>query len=388
MAARLRTRILAGTVVIAVALGSGTLVQPASAAVSWSAWAETSFQEEVDRAAEERRLLILVVTQPDWCPPCIRLNHRWLENPEEQVVADATRGAVLLEVLGYDADGAALLREQRIRFQGTPTTHVYRPTRAGQLLSRAEHLGSIVGAPDDYAERLVAIVSGRDAVAGLREDVREAADETRRAELRLELADRLIARGDDAEAERVLRQVERRARRGAEGSELAALGRRASWRRAAVVDLRVRKDYPAALAGIDAHVKRHGRPDDEREAIGYARAWALAHLDREDEALAELRATYLQPRTRDGIATFAYFAFRVRSERLMTLAEREVQGLLRDRPDDAVLHQALGRLHRRQGRLHDALDAFARAVELAPDDAARVVYRGQWRHVRDELGLP
>lgn len=365
------------------------LALPATAAIDWTHWQDSSFQAAVDQAAREKKLVALVVTQPDWCPPCIRLNTKWLNNPDDEVVSPMLKDAVLLEVLGYDAPGAALLKSQGVRFQGTPSLLVYRPGVPGATLGQAELIGSIVGAPADYPERLRIIVGGYDPVAAVRARLRVEPNPLEQAMLGHELADLLIGRGDANGAAKALRGV-RETRRSASRlspeslADLELLVRDAEWKRAASVELRVNKDYETALAGIDSWLSRHGRESRDPQDIGYARAWALAQLGRTDEARAEMSAAFLQE-GQEGLGTYAYFAFRIGHANFLSHAE----GLVRDEmktgaADDGGLSGALGRLLRKQGRHAEAIEAFGRAVELSEGDS-QVVWQGQLDYCRGEL---
>ncbi len=365
------------------------LALPATAAVEWTHWHDSSFQAAVDQAAREKKLVALVVTQPDWCPPCIRLNAKWLNNAEDEVVSPMLKDAVLLEVLGYDPPGAALLKSQGIRFQGTPSLLVYRPSVPGATLGQAQLVGSIVGAPADYPERLRIIVGGHDPVAAVRARLRVESNPLEQAMLGHELADLLISRGDANGATKALRGV-RETRRSAKRlspesqEDLDLLVRDAEWKRAASVELRVNKDYDTALAGIDSWLSRHGRDARDPQDIGYARAWALAQLGRIEEAQLEMSAAYLQE-GQDGLGTYAYFAFRVADGTLLSHAEGLVRAQMKQDPaEEGDLSGALGRLLRKQGRHAEAIEAFGRAVELSEGDG-QVVWQGQLDYCRGEL---
>jgi tetratricopeptide (TPR) repeat protein len=362
---------------------------PATAAVEWTHWQDSSFQEAVDQAAREKKLVALVVTQPDWCPPCIRLNANWLNNPDDESVSPLLADAVMLEVLGYDAPGAALLKAQGIRFQGTPSLLVYRPSVPGAVLGRAQLLGSVVGAPKDYAERLRVIVEGHDPVAAVRARLRTERNPLERAMFALELADLLVSRGDANGAAKALRLV-RDARRTAraltpeQAEDLDLLVRDAEWKRAASVEMRVNKDYETALAGIDAWLGRHGREARDAQDIAYARGWTLAKLGRTEEAREEMTAGFLQE-GQEGLETYAYFAFRVGDAAILSHAEGLVRHALEHGlGEEGNLAGALGRLLRQQGRYAEAVDAFTHAVELTQGDT-QVVWQGQLDYCRGEL---
>ena len=373
--------ILAAVLLLAIAL-------PARAAIEWHEWRDTGFQAAVDQAAREKRLVALVVTQPDWCPPCIRLNAKWLQNPEDREVSPLLAGAMMLEVLGYDPPGAALLERQGVRFQGTPSLLVFRPSVPGRRLGDAELLGSVVGAPADYAERLSVIVRGQDPVAGFEAKLRSERRTLERARLALELADLCVSRGDANGAIAALREV-REAKRAAsslgpeEREELELLATDAEWKRAASIELRVNKDHATALQGIDAWLSRHGREARDPQDVGYARAWALAQLGRIEEAQEELLGAFARPGEED-LSTVGYFAMRVGHPVLLADAEARLRTALAGSPDDADLHGTLGRVLRAEGRRAQAVESFERAVELSEGDD-RVVWQGQLDWCRDEL---
>lgn len=369
----------------AVALAALVSCVPAQGAVQWRAWKDGAFQEAVDEAVRARKLVVLVVSQPDWCPPCIRLNQRWLANPADEVVAGLTKDALVMEVWAYDSAGADLLRRQDIRFQGTPTTFVIRPLKAGAPLGAGDVVGSIVGAPDDFPERLGRLLEGHDPVREARLAARQGSPLERGA-AELALAQLLAARGAADEAERVLRQVEERGLGRKAAPELAKLAREAAWMRVAEVDLRVRKDYPKALAGIDAWMAVRAPEGAEAARCAYARAWALAKLGRVDEALRVMEASHLAEGTQDGYETFLYFCFRIASRE--TLAEGELrarEALLKFGESQGGLWEALGRIQRRQGRLADAKASFEKAIAHAPNDEDRFVFEGELLQVQREL---
>lgn len=369
-----------------VALG---LTAVAPAAVTFHPWQDTSLSQVVDQASRTKKLVVLVVTQPDWCPPCIRLDQRWLTNAGDTAVRDATKDALVLEVWGYDAAGAELLRRQEVRFQGTPTTHVFRPEHPGEPLGRAALLGSIVGAPDDYPAQLARIMGGHDPVADAKAEVEAAPDRVARGKALLALAALHAARGEADAASSALAAVQALPADGIDAASAAALAGakgQAAWEQAATVDLRVRKDAAVALRGIDSYIATHGMAMDRVQDITYARAAALARLGRVTEALDAMERTHVDPGTADGHETFAYFCFRQESTEALLRGEARTREALAKFPDArAALQQALGRILRRQGRLVEAEAAFAESVRAARDDEQRLVNQGQLDMVRREL---
>ncbi|MEM7249368.1 MAG: tetratricopeptide repeat protein [Acidobacteriota bacterium] len=360
------------------------------ARVSWHDWDDRGLQAAIDTAASERKLLMMVVTQPDWCPPCIRLNDRFLENPKAKSIADLTRDMLVLEIHGHDPTGHGLLKRQGVRFTGTPTTMVFKPRRKRQTLARAELLGTIVGAPDDFAERLAKIASGHDPVAELETAIRAEKQTIPKAKLQVELADLLAARGDADGAERQLKAVIKPSRSKGLGplakQELMTLRHQAEWKLPTLVESRVRRDYQAALDGIDAYVARHGRVRDEAEDIAWARAWSLGKLGRFDEALAELETHLLSEDDGRSYSMVSYFCFRMADPDLLQVGERLTKQALERFPDrEASLLGGLGRIYRRQGRLSESIASFEAAIGATDDADEQSIYRGQLVHVRKEL---
>ena len=128
-----RAHTLSGPVARAAALAGViallALARPAEATVEFAEWDPAALGDLIAEAAGAQKHLLLVVTQPDWCPPCIRLDRDILGNPDEKRDRRAgTHGWLAIEVLGYDAPGALLLRQHGIQFIGTPTTY---PAGAG-----------------------------------------------------------------------------------------------------------------------------------------------------------------------------------------------------------------------------------------------------------------
>lgn len=373
-----------------VLLGAGLVALASStfASVEFCDWRESSFREVVDSAARSRKPVVLIVTQPDWCPPCIKIDRRWLKNAADTEVAEITKDVVVLEVRGYERDGAKLLRKEGILFQGTPTVHVFAAPLAGKPLGKAPLLGSIVGAPEDFPARLAALLSSQvDPILALRQVAEAAADPLARAKALLDLARLLAERGDAAGAHDAYQSVETGpagpSATEEQATELAELQRKAVWEQASVAMLRVRKDYRRALQMIDSWAARHGVRPDEAASFAYARAWALVHLGRRGEALDEL--TKGLPRDADGTDTFLYFCFRSDDRELWKLGEASAREALELYPDaQAMLWQDLGRIQRRLGALDEAEASFEKAVESSPPGEDRDVYEGQLETVRAE----
>src|SRR4051812_20403560 len=64
----------------------------------------------------------------------------------------------------------------------------------------------------------------------------------------------------------------------------------------------------------------------------------------------------------------------------------DILALLKQRPDDAELHQRLGSAYLKQRQLGEALDAYARAFRLAPNDAFICLYLGNLLQLTDPSG--
>jgi tetratricopeptide (TPR) repeat protein len=149
---------------------------------------------------------------------------------------------------------------------------------------------------------------------------------------------------------------------------------------------RVEKDHQRSLAELDAWASAHpeGVASDD---YAYARAWSLLALGRDGEAREVIDRQFLAPGTADGLAEYLYLVFRHPSDALLADAEaRAREGVTAHPEQSARLNAAHGRILRRQGRLQEAEQAFARAVaEAAPDNPSRGTYVGQLEYVRREL---
>lgn len=361
----------------------------AEAACQFEDWRATSLQAVADRAANEGRLVVLVVSQPDWCPPCIRLNSKWLKNPADTEVGGMTRDAIVLEANGYDEPDASVLRKHRIAFRGTPTTFVFAPTNQKRLLGDAPLRGSIIGAPDDYPAQLRAILDGHDPIDELerRIDQQDERDKIQRAKDRLELGDLYAARGDKMSSYLEYRHVRRTKYSGlsdAEIAELKELKRDAAWRQADTAMLRVRKNYPEAYEDIVAYENGFRRRLDEQGRTAYSKAWAMANMGDVPGALQVLYAGL--PDDADGAESFLYFCFRSGHRTALVAGERKAKEAMWRWPERrATWLEAQGRIERRQGRLEDAERSFAEAVSLETDPEVKLVYQGQLDHVRGEI---
>lgn len=63
----------------------------------------------------------------------------------------------------------------------------------------------------------------------------------------------------------------------------------------------------------------------------------------------------------------------------------EALALLAERPHDSELHQALGLLYLKRGRLAEARAAYERSLQLAPDDPWTHLYLGNWCYYADRF---
>lgn len=369
-------------------VASLALAPQAEAACDFVDWRATSLQAVADRAANEGRLVILVVSQPDWCPPCIRLNTKWLKNPSETEIAGLTRDALLVEANGYDDPDASVLRKHRISFRGTPTTYVFAPVQQKRLLGDAPLRGAIIGAPDDYPAQLRALLDGHDPIEDLerRIDQQHERDKIQRAKDMLELGDLYAARGDRMSSYLSYRHVRRTKYSRltpAEIVELKELKRDAAWRQADTAMLRVRKNYPRAYADIVHYENGFRHRLDERGRTAYSKAWAMANLGDVPGALAVLDEGL--PDDADGAESFLYFCFRSGHRTALVAGERRAKEAMWRFPERrAIWLEGLGRIQRRQGRLEDAQRSFAEAVSLETDPEVKMVYQGQYDHVRGE----
>jgi tetratricopeptide (TPR) repeat protein len=119
----------------------------------------------------------------------------------------------------------------------------------------------------------------------------------------------------------------------------------------------------------------------------YARAWALLATGQQKAAEAYIEEVYAGSDDPDTVAQYLYLAFREPTKSLLPQAEARAQAAIEQFPEQAArFHSAHGRLLRRMGRLAEAEEAFAAAVEIAaPDNPSLGTYRGQLEFVRRQL---
>lgn len=369
------------------ALAAVVVASPCRAAVRFEDWRSTSLSAVADRAAREHRKVVLVVSQPDWCPPCILLDKKWLKNDADSEVAQITSEALVVEARGYDADDAAVLRKHGVTFRGTPTTFVLAPSAERQALGDAVLVGSIVGAPQDYPAQLRALLAGEDALTALQRRVWNTHGRLARAKVQMELGELYASRGDRMGSYMAFARVRRYRETGlppAEAAELRALKREAAWKQADTVMLRVRKNYSEALEDIVAYQNGYRRRADERATIAYSKAWALANVSRVEDALAVLERE--MPDDADAAESFLYFCFRCEHPRALVAGERKASEALWRWPERrASWLEARGRIERRQNRLDAAERSLAEAVSLETDPETKLVYQGELETVRTEI---
>jgi thiol-disulfide isomerase/thioredoxin len=356
-------------------LAAWLLAGSAAGAVRFTDWPEQGMEAVIAEAAAHEKFVMVVITQPDWCPGCIELDRTLLRNPAADDVAELTGGWIVLEMLGYDEPDAGVIAAQGLGFLGTPTTLLLSVRNGDRRLGDARQVAAIVGFPDDYLAQLEQAAAGHDAIAEAQAQLRERND----VESLQGLARAYLAAGDAAAARRVFQSLLLR-------QELSAEQRRDFSLQAIVQPTqRVEKDHERALRELAAWAEAFPGGRDEPDYI-YARVWSLLSLQRHDEAQALIRAAYLDSDDPDAIAQYLYLAFRAPSDLLLEDAEgRARQAVARFPEQEARFHAAHGRILRRQGRLDEAEQAFGRAVaRVADDDPNRGTYLGQLEFVRNE----
>lgn len=90
-------------------------VAAARAEVVFTQWTEDNLGELLAEAGRKQQTVMLVISQTDWCPYCIRLDRDLLSNPAATDIRELTRAWMVLEIFGYDAAGARILRVGRRR---------------------------------------------------------------------------------------------------------------------------------------------------------------------------------------------------------------------------------------------------------------------------------
>jgi tetratricopeptide (TPR) repeat protein len=351
------------------------LAGPAAAAVQFAQWSGEALDAVVADAAAEGKLIMVVITQPDWCPGCIELDRKYLRNPAAGEVAELTRDWIVLEMMGYDEPDASILEAQGLSFLGTPTTLLLSPHASDRRLADARQLAAIVGFPEDYLARLERAAAGHDAIAEAQARMRDLNDvESLRA-----LALAYLAAGDAGAGRRVFQSLLLR-------DELSAAERRETALQAIVEPTqRVEMDHRRALKELSAWAEAFPESRTDPDYV-YARAWSMLWLGQEEAAIELIREDYLESEDPGVTALFLYLAFRAPSDALVEEAEARARAAITQFPGEAArFHAAHGRLLRRQGRLEEAEQAFERAVvEAAQEDPRRDTYLGQLEFVRQQ----
>ena len=361
---------------LAVALILAVAPLPAAAAVRFADWAPETIDTVIEAAAAQDGFVMVVITQPDWCPGCIQLDNELLRNPEAEGIAALTADWQVLEVLGYDEPDATFLAQQGLGFLGTPTTLLLRPQAGDTRLGDARQVAAIVGYPDDYEARLRQAAEGYDAVVAAQAVVRERNDV---ASLEA-LAQAYLAAGQADPARRVFQSLLLREELTPEQQLDISL------RSILQPTQRVENDHARTLAELEAWSTRYPQ-GLERPDYMYARAWALLATGQLDAAQAYIDEVYAGSDDADTVAQYLYLAFREPTRTLLSAAEARARAAITEFPQQAArFHSAHGRLLRRMGRLEEAEQAFAAAVDqAAPDNPSLGTYQGQLEFVRREL---
>jgi len=353
-------------------------VAPAAGAVRFADWSDGRLESLLTEAAAGEKFIMVVITQPDWCPGCIELDRTLLRNPAAGEIAALTEDWLVLEMMGYDQPDAGVIAAQGLGFLGTPTTLLLSP-RAGDLrLGESRQVAAIVGFPDDYLARLERAAAGHDAIAEAQARLREHNDV---ASLQ-GLAHAFLSAGDAAAARRVFQSLLLR-------EELSGDERREIALQAIVGPTqRVEKDHGRALEELAAWADAFPEGREDPDYV-YATAWSLLSVGRNEDALALIREKYVDSEDPDVTAQYLYLAFRAPSDLLLEAAEARAQTAMTQFPEQAArFNAAHGRLLRRLGRLGEAEQAFARAVALAAeDDPNHGTYLGQLEFVRNERAV-
>lgn len=348
---------------------------PAAGAVRFAEWTPQNLQGLLAEAGAAERFVMVVITQPDWCPACIELDQNLLRNPAAAEVAELTRDWLVLEIYGYDEPDASLLAAQGISFLGTPTTLLLQPRPGDQTLGESRRAAAIVGFPDDYLARLERAAAGHDAIAEAQAQLRERND----VESLRDLAMAFLAAGDAEAARRVYRSLLLR-------DELSP-GQRQEFALQAIVQptQRVEKDHRRALEELDAWGEAYPEGRNSADYIA-ARTWSLLVLGEQERAMALIREAYLDSDDPDAVAQYLYLAFRSPTDLLLADAEVRARAAIERFPEQAArFHAAHGRLLRRLGRLDEAEQAFSRAVAVAGESHPSFgTYLGQLEFVRNE----
>ena len=348
----------------------------ATAAVRFAEWTPETIGGVIAEAAATDSYIMVVITQPDWCPGCIQLDNELLRNPEAAGIAALTADWQVVEILGYDEPDASFLAAQGLGFLGTPTTLLLRPEPGDRRLGDARQVAAIVGYPDDYEDRLRQAAAGYDGIVAAQAAVREQNDV---AALEA-LAQAYLAAGQADPARRVFQSLLLRDELSPEERlEISLL---------AILQptQRIENDHARVLRELAAWAERYPE-GTKRPDYMYARAWALLATGQQAAAEAYIDEVYAGSTDADTVAQYLYLAFREPTGTLLVRAEARARAAIEEFPQQAArFHSAHGRLLRRMGRLAEAEQAFATAVAKAgPDHPSLGTYRGQLEFVRREL---
>ncbi len=373
-----------------------------SAAVDYTAWSQENIAELIENAKQQNKMILVNITQPDWCPPCIRLENAIFSNPDEKEFSKLAKDWLAIEVLGYDKQGAAFLAQQNLFFHGTPTVFLLDPNRANAK-SKAEtareklknkkrdlKLGelkvvhSVASFPDDFTAQFSKAVGGYDLVAEAQKSVRT--EQTLEAYQALALA--YVNQGQVKPANRVYQSM--LFRDDLSSQQIQDI----EWEQIFQVTQRVEKDHAKSVRDIDAFIKKYPKFIQDKkqfETYAYRRSWSLVELNRVAEANALLKKAFVEPYEIDGVADYLYFAFRNPKPELLNEAKLVCDKALQDFPQSkARLKAAEGRLLRRLNKLQQAKESFTQAISLLDvesDSYADTLetYQGQLAFVNAEI---
>jgi tetratricopeptide (TPR) repeat protein len=354
--------------------------------------------ELLHSAKNNEQMVMVVVTQPDWCPPCIQLENKIINNPDEEEFSALAKDWLVLEIYGYDKPGADFLKNQNLKFHGTPTVFLLDSKKINtssksklmrdKLKSNTPELKlgdlkvvhSIAGMPDDFTAQFKRAASGFDLVAEAQKEVR--AEQT--IEAYRKLATAYVDQGKVKQADRVFQTM--LFREDLLEEEIQDI----KWEQISQVMQRVEKDHAGTVEAIDDFVEMYPdflEDEDKFTDYAYKRSWSLVAIDRAEEAKSLLRKAFVEANDVGAIRTYLYFAFRNPDPLLLADAKEVCDKALEEFPDEEMgLMAAQGRLMRRLGDLEQAKVSFTRAVELAVDDeAAKEIYLGQLKFVEQQL---
>lgn len=351
-------------------------VAAARAEVVFTQWTEDNLGELLAEAGRKQQTVMLVISQTDWCPYCIRLDRDLLSNPAATNIRELTRAWMVLEIFGYDAAGARILREHAVSFLGTPTILILRPTPETRRLGDARIVAGIVSYPDDLMTQLTAVAEGYEALTSVQAAVRKSGT----VDNFVTLARVYTEQGNGPAAEHVYRSILYR-------QDLSEEQRREfRWEMIVRAIQRVSEDHERALTEIGRYASIYPEFVAENE-YAYRLAWSLLASDRMLEARLVLNERFRDGGTADLSYDYLYLIFRYPHADLLQEAESFAHAAIAEYPAEAArFYQALGRILRRQGKFRQATDAFREAVELLEqNDENYAVYFGQLEYALSEV---